>query len=70
MATGPGRYDDLCTYVREQAEAKGAILIIIGGNKGEGFECQLDNLTMARMPELLEGIAAQIRKDMEGMGHG
>lgn len=70
MASGPGRYDDLCTYVREQAEARGAIIIVIGGNRGEGFECQLDYITMTKVPELLERMAAQIRNDIEEGGHG
>jgi len=65
MATGPGRYDDLCTYVREQAQARGTIVIVIGGNRGEGFECQLDYETMLRVPDLLESMAKQIRDDME-----
>lgn len=63
MALGPGRYDDLCTYVREQAEAEGAIIIVIGGKDGAGFSCQADLSTMAVLPELLETIAKQIRAD-------
>jgi molybdopterin synthase catalytic subunit len=65
MAVGSGKYDDLCTYVREKAEAKGAIVIVIGGNRGEGFECQLDYVTMMKIPDMLEWIAEQIRDDME-----
>ena len=29
MAEGPGKYDDLCTYVREQANAQGVLLIVL-----------------------------------------
>lgn len=37
---GPGQYNDLCTYVREQANARVAIVIIHGGDKGMGFSVQ------------------------------
>lgn len=37
MALGPGKYDDLCTYVREKAKAEGAIVIVYGGERGQGF---------------------------------
>jgi len=64
MTIGPGKYDDLCTIVREKAKAKGAIVIVIGGDRGGGFSCQFDDLVMMEMvPELLEGVAQQIRKD-------
>lgn len=40
-SAGPGKYDALCTYVREKAEAAGVILIVLGGNKGHGHSVQL-----------------------------
>ena len=61
MPLGPGRYDDLCTLVREQANATGAIVIIIGGPAGDGFSCQGDIATLLRLPGMLEDIAAKIR---------
>lgn len=67
---GPGKYDDLCTIVREQAQAAGVIVIVIGGNKGSGFSCQADLMATAKLPDLLEIMAAEIRKDMEGDKHG
>jgi hypothetical protein len=59
----PGKYDELCTYVREQAEAGTVILIVLGGNKGHGFSVQTtleDSRTF--LPELLENVAADIRR--------
>lgn len=61
--TGPGKYDDLCTEVREKAKAAGAVVIIFGGEQGYGFSCQCDPLTLATLPEVLELVAAGIRKD-------
>jgi hypothetical protein len=64
MTIGPGKYDDLCTTVREELEADGVILIVLGGIRGHGFSCQTDLNTMARIPDLLENMARQIRKDV------
>ena len=64
MAIGQGKYDDLCTIVREKAKAKGALVIVIGGEKGGGFSCQFDDMAMMEMvPDVLEMVAQQIRKD-------
>jgi len=60
---GPGRYDDLCTEVREKTDAAGVIVIVIDGNKGSGFSCQSDLLTLALLPEMLEFVADKIRRD-------
>lgn len=69
MALGPGKYDDLCTYVREQAGLSGdalirggVMVIVVGGNKGNGFACQADVTTTLALPDMLESIARQIRE--------
>ena len=65
MPLGPGKYDDLATIVRERAgigDQGGVIVIVMGGNKGNGFACQTDLVTMLRMPDMLENIARQIRE--------
>jgi hypothetical protein len=62
MPAGPGKYDDLCTLVREQAEAPAALIIIIGGNRGTGFSCQT-TLPPPDIAKLLEEVAATIRRD-------
>jgi DNA-binding XRE family transcriptional regulator len=69
MALGPGKYDDVCTMVREQVgigdRPGGAIVIVIGGNRGQGFSVQADLATTVALPEILENIASAIRLDME-----
>jgi hypothetical protein len=62
MAFGPGKYDDLCTLVRERAEATGAIVIVIDGNRGNGFSCQAGVGTLLELPDILEKLAEQIRE--------
>jgi hypothetical protein len=66
MTIGPGKYDDLCTYVFKEARIVngGAIVIVIGGNKGNGFSIIGDMPTMMTLPVMLETMATQIRNDM------
>ena len=59
---GAGKYDDLCTHVRKAAKAKGAIIMIINGEHGSGFSCQLDAAMTHRIPEILERMAKDIRE--------
>jgi hypothetical protein len=66
MTLGPGRYDDLCTYVREQAgviNEGGVIVIVLGGERGDGFSCQADAPTTLTLPHILQRIADEIRDD-------
>jgi hypothetical protein len=65
MPMGPGKYDDLATLVRERAgitEDGGVIVIVLGGNRGNGFACQADLRTTLLLPDLLEDMAKQIRE--------
>jgi hypothetical protein len=65
MTVGPGKYDHLCTTVREKAQAQVAIIIVIDGNKGSGFSCQATPLVMVDVPQVLEKLAADIRADLK-----
>lgn len=62
MSNGAGKYNDLCTEVRKQAEAQGAIVIVLGGKLGSGFSVQADVDTLSLLPEMLETIAKQLRQ--------
>jgi hypothetical protein len=57
---GPGKYDDLCTYVRETAKAEGAIVMVFSGHLGSGFSCQADLINTATLPKTLRAIADEI----------
>jgi hypothetical protein len=66
MTIGPGRYDDLCTLVREKVHADFAVVIIGGGERGGGFSFQTtDPKSMLVLPSILENIARTIREDNE-----
>jgi hypothetical protein len=65
---GPGKYDDICTLVRERvgitdATGGGVIVIVLGGNKGNGFACQADAMTTLALPALLEHVVHQMRAE-------
>lgn len=64
MTIGPGKYDDLCTDVREKAQALAALVIIIGGKHGGGFSCQTeDPRALIALPAMLRSMADQIEAD-------
>ena len=66
MALGPGKYDDLATLVRERAQARGAIVIVVDGALGSGFSVQADLLLTMTLPALLRAVAAQIEEETGG----
>lgn len=63
MPLGPGKYDDLCTYVRERTGGT-VLLIVLAGEDGGGFSAQTEDPGMLlKLSEILEEVAAQIRND-------
>lgn len=63
MTTGPGRYDDEVTWVRERTHAAGVILIVVGGDKGAGFAVQATPEAVLDLPAVLRSIASEIEAD-------
>jgi hypothetical protein len=66
MAFGPGKYDELCTEVREQAQALGAIVMVFGGKDGAGFSVQAPAELTQSLPQILRHVAAEIEKTADG----
>ena len=60
---GPGKYDDICTAARMRHLAKGAIVIIIDGDRGSGFSVQAPPDVTAKLPAVLRYMADQIERD-------
>ncbi len=68
MAQGPGKYDDLTTYVREKSGAEAVVVIVLGGKKGHGFSVQACGQGAAAeihatLSARLRAIADEIDKD-------
>jgi hypothetical protein len=66
MTIGPGKYDDEATMVQKATNASGVIVIVIGGDKGEGFACQATLGVTHALPQMLRSIADQIEADFTG----
>jgi hypothetical protein len=64
MAFGAGKYDEECNVARVMAQAKGALLIIIDGDRGEGFSAQIDARYIERIPAMLRTMADMIEADI------
>jgi hypothetical protein len=63
MADGAGKYDDLCTTVREASHAEAALVIVLNGDRGSGFSCQVLGGEVRRdlLCDLLESVVRQMR---------
>jgi hypothetical protein len=66
MAVGPGRYDDLATYVRVKSKAAAVVVIVARGDRGDGFSVQCGGIHIASaLPAMLRMIADGIEKDLD-----
>ena len=61
----PGKYDTLCTMVREYVIADGVIVIVFNGRQGSGFSCQATPELTLHLPELLRDVADKIQAKLE-----
>jgi hypothetical protein len=67
VSTDPIKYDDEVTWVLERTRASGVVLIVVGGDRGEGFALQATRKVTPRLPMVLRDIADQIEKDLKIM---
>jgi hypothetical protein len=68
MAMGPGKYDDVATMARKMSNALGVIVVILGGNKGNGFSLQAihqNETFLKNVPKILREMADQIENDVK-----
>ena len=63
MTTGPGRYYEIATRVRDETQARAVILAIFGGARGDGFEVQSAPALLASLPTILRTMADEIERD-------
>jgi hypothetical protein len=65
MPTGPGKYDNEASRIREETNAELIILAILGGDKGDGFAIQTTSpAALKRVPDMLRFMADQIDNDV------
>lgn len=70
MPAGPGKYDLLCTYVREKTKARAALVIVIEGEAGSGFSVQADHGDYVPLVNVLRLVADDIEADIERLAAG
>lgn len=65
MSFGKGKYDVQCTELRKSTGADLALAIIIGGDLGNGFSAQTNNInTLDAIPAVLRTLANSIENDI------
>jgi hypothetical protein len=64
---GPGKYDAETTMVQQATNAAGVVLIIIDGNKGQGFSVQATLAVTMALPAILRAVADQLEADAKEM---
>jgi hypothetical protein len=70
MTIGPGKYDEEATLVQQRTQASGVLLIILSGDKGNGFslasfDIQATLEITLNLPALLREMADQIETDIK-----
>lgn len=74
MALGYGKYENIAEELRQRFKATGIILVIFDGEKGHGIELIGPALLHRGVPDFLEAIAKDIRKqanaDADQLEHG
>lgn len=62
MEEGPGKYDDVCTLVRETTKAQAAVVLVLNGDRGSGFSVQAHHeIERQVLADLLELIVKELR---------
>lgn len=65
---GPGKYDAECSTAQKATNASSVILIVLGGDRGDGFSVQATPDVIWAMPDMLREIAKQLEIDIPGIG--
>lgn len=60
----PGKYSETCDKIRAETNATGVCLLVFDGKYGNGFEVQLPSHILMQLPDILEMMAKDIRKDL------
>jgi|GEM_PF-1230837 hypothetical protein len=73
MSIGSGKYDGEATWVQVRTQATGVLLMIVDGNKGNGFslasyDIQATLEITLSLPKLLRMMADQIEIDIKEHG--
>jgi hypothetical protein len=62
---GPGKYDEVTTFVRQVTHAQSVLVLVIGGMHGQGFSVQGTDRFIEALPDVLEDMARNIREQRQ-----
>ncbi len=66
MPAGPGKFDVLCTYVREKAGAEGAAIVVIDSDASNvGFSVQCPRDHYQKLAAVFRHIANEIERQFK-----
>ncbi len=66
MPAGPGKFDLLCTYVREKAGAEGAAIVVIDTDAtNAGFSVQCPRALYKALASVFRHVATEIEREAE-----
>ncbi len=69
MPAGPGKFDLLCTYVREKAGAEGAAVIVISTDAANaGFSVQCPRALYKALASVFRHVATEIEREFDSQG--
>ena len=63
--SGPGKYDDWCSRIIEQHHPQGVLVMVVGGDRGEGFSVQAIKPAMDALPRALRIMADAIEQQLK-----
>ena len=64
MAKRDGKYDEEANELQRGFDADAVIVLVVGGERGNGVSICSDLQTMMHLPEVLRTIAEQIEADI------
>lgn len=67
MTIGKGKYDDALSLALDSVEGQRGIFLALDGNKGSGFAVQGNLHSLQQLPDVLEHIANEMRKDLPNL---
>ena len=63
MPAGPGRFDLLCTYVREKSKAEASAVVILSSKDGAGFSVQCPKALSKTLAGVFRHVADEIERE-------
>jgi hypothetical protein len=65
LPRGPGSYGNICHKIHSEQHARSTILIIIEGDKGDGFDVEGELSEIHELPKFFRKIADALEADLK-----